>query len=160
MSKRISLKKLGEKMERAKGESSAKKSTLVKGVVIGEKRSRDDPSSSPSKKGKPGDSPKRKEPAIAPEPKKKATRPDECPRATTSSKPGEGSSPSLGTVLGPGASILGSPSIAEKILRGVIPPSDQEKVGQLSLDHTATKFFHVLVQVLPRLCPHFLLVLS
>ena len=136
-------------MERAKGESSAKKSTLVKGVVIGEKRSRDNPSSSPSKKGKPGDRPKGKEPAIAHEPSKKATMPDECPKTTTSSNPGEGSSPSLGTVLGPAASILSSPSIAEKILQGVIPPTDQEKIGQLSLDQTTTNFFYILGQVLP-----------
>ena len=67
MLKRISLQKLDKKVEKAKGESSAKKSTLVKGVVIGEKRSRDDPSNSPSKKGKPKDSPKGKEPAIASE---------------------------------------------------------------------------------------------
>ena len=71
MSRRISLKKLGEKVEKAKGESSAKKSIPVKGVVIGEKRSRDDPSISPSKKAKPGDSPKGKEPVVAPEPRKK-----------------------------------------------------------------------------------------
>ena len=66
MSRRISLKKLGEKVEKAKGESSAKKSIPVKGVVIGKKRPRDEPSISPSKKAKPGDSPKGKEPAIAP----------------------------------------------------------------------------------------------
>ena len=71
MSKKISLKKLSEKVEKAKGESSTKKSTPVKGVVIGKKCSRDDPSSSPSKKGKPGDSPKGKEPATTPEPRKR-----------------------------------------------------------------------------------------
>ena len=50
MSRRISLKKLGEKVEKAKGESSTKKPTPVKGVVIGEKRPMDEPSISPSKK--------------------------------------------------------------------------------------------------------------
>ena len=110
----------------------------------------DEPSISPSKKAKPRDSPKGKEPLIAPEPKGKMSSPTDRPRATTSSSPGEGSSPSLGIVLGLRASILRSPFVAEKILRGVIPPSDQEKVGQLSLDKTANKFFHALGQVLHR----------
>ena len=85
MSRRIGLKKLGEKVEKAKGESLAKKSTPVKGVVIGEKRPMDEPSISPSKKAKPGDNPKGKEPAIAPEPKRKTTGLDDRPRAPTSS---------------------------------------------------------------------------
>ena len=131
------MKKLGEKVEKAKGESSAKISVPVKGVVIGEKRPMDEPSTSPSKKAKSRDDSKWKGHAPTPEPKKKKSGPVDHPGATTSFRPGEGSSPSLGTVLGPRASILGSPSIAEKILRGVIPPTDQEKVGQLSLDQTA-----------------------
>ena len=124
MSRRIRLKKLGEKVEEAKGKNSTKKSIPVKGVVIGEKRSRDDIYISPSKHVKYGDNPNGKEPAVASEPKRKITGPGDCPRATASLKPDEGSSPSLGTVLGAGASILGSPSIAEKILRGVIPLAD------------------------------------
>ncbi|GFZ09645.1 hypothetical protein Acr_21g0002440 [Actinidia rufa] len=95
--KRISLKKFGEKVEKSKNRGSAGASTLAKGVVIGEKQPRDDPSSLPSKKG------------------------------ATSSKPKSGNSPSLGTVLGPGTSILGSRGITEKILWGGIPHADQEK---------------------------------
>ena len=148
MSKRISLKKLGERVERSRGESSSKKSAPpAKGVVIGEKRPVEEPPTSPSKKAKSGDDSKGKGQAPTPEPKKKSG-PAGHPGATTSSRPGEGSSPSLGTALGPRASILGSPSVAEKILRGVIPPTDQEKVGQLSLDQTASKFFQALGQVL------------
>ena len=55
ISRRISLKKLGEKVEKAKGKSLAKKSVLVKGVVIGKKRPMDEPYTSPSKKAKSGD---------------------------------------------------------------------------------------------------------
>ena len=146
MSRRISLKKLGERVEKARGESSSQKSgpPPLKGIIIGEKRPADEPPSSPSKKAKSGDD-KGKGQAPIPESKKKSG--PAHPIAPTSG-PGEGSSPSLGTVLGPRASILGSPSVAEKILRGVIPPTDQEKVGQLTLDQTASKFIHALGQVL------------
>ena len=110
MSKRISLKKLGEKVEKSKNGRSVAVPTPAKGVVINEKRPREDLSSSLSKKGKAVDSPKGKKFATAPEPKKKATRPGDetCSRFTPSLKPEVGSSPSLGTVLGPGDSILGS----------------------------------------------------
>ena len=146
MSRRISLKKLGERVERARGESSSQKSgpPPAKGIVIGEKRPADEPPSSPSKKAKSGDD-KGKGQAPIPESKKKS---GPVQPTAPASGPGEGSSPSLGTVLGPRASILGSPSVAEKILRGVIPPTDQEKVGQLTLDQTASKFIHALGQVL------------
>ena len=113
MSKRISFKKLGEKVEKSKNEGSMAGPTLTKRVVIGEKCPREDP----SKKGKAIDSPKGKRVTSAPEAKKKATRPGNvaCSRAISSPKPGEGTSTNLGTVLGPEASILGSPSISEKI---------------------------------------------
>ena len=52
MSKKISFKKLGEKVEKSKNGGSMVGSTPAKGVVIGEKRPRDDPANSPSKKGK------------------------------------------------------------------------------------------------------------
>ena len=42
---------------------------------------------------------------------------------------------------------MGSPFIAEKILQGVIPPADKEKLEKLTLDQTATRFFHVIGQV-------------
>ncbi|GFY94786.1 hypothetical protein Acr_10g0001710 [Actinidia rufa] len=81
--------------------------------------------------------------------KKKATSSGKAPTppATASPRPGEGSLANLGTVLGPAASMLGSPSVAEKLLRGVIPPADKEKVEKLTLDQTAIKLFHVIGQV-------------
>ena len=84
----------------------------AKGVVIGEKRPREGPSSSPNKKGKIANSPKGNETASAPEPMKKAIKGGDMAysKATPSSKPGKGSSPNLGTVLGPGASTTGSDS--------------------------------------------------
>ena len=39
-----------------------------------------------------------------------------------------------GTALGLKASILGSPSVIEKILREVIPPANKEKVKKIILD--------------------------
>ena len=74
MSKRISLKKLNEKVEKSKSGDSIVGSSQAKGVVIGKKCPREDPSSSPNKKGKATDGPKGKKAASAPEPKKKATR--------------------------------------------------------------------------------------
>ncbi|GFY85497.1 hypothetical protein Acr_04g0002350 [Actinidia rufa] len=50
--KRISLKKLAQKVDESKSESSAIKPTLAKGAVIGKKRSREESSTSPRKKGK------------------------------------------------------------------------------------------------------------
>ena len=43
--------------------------------------------------------------------------------------------------------MLGSSSVVEKILGGVIPPSDKENVDKLTLDQVVTKFFHVVSQV-------------
>ena len=144
MSKRISFKTLGEKLEKSKNESSSGTPGPAKRVVIGEKRARESLASSPSKKGKVDDSSKGKGVDWELEGKKKATS---SSNATASSRPGEGTSANLGTVLGPTASILGSPSVAEKLLRGVIPPADKEKVDKLTLDQTATKLFHVIGQV-------------
>ncbi|GFY97531.1 hypothetical protein Acr_12g0000720 [Actinidia rufa] len=80
--------------------------------------------------------------------KKKVTSSSKAPTTPTvaSSRPGEGTSANLGTVLGPTASILGSPSVAERLLQGVIPPADKEKVEKLTLDQTAMKLFHVIGQ--------------
>ncbi|GFZ05549.1 hypothetical protein Acr_17g0011210 [Actinidia rufa] len=147
MSKRISFKKLGEKLEKSKNGSSSGTPAPAKGVVIGEKRARESLASSPSKKGKVDNSSKGKGVDRELEGKKKATSLSNAPStpAPTSSRLGEGTSANLGTVLGPTASILGSPSVAEKLLRGVIPLADKEKVDKLTLDQTATKLFHALV---------------
>ena len=59
----------------------------------------------------------------------------------------EGTSVNPGAILGPRGSMLGSPSVVEKILGGVIPPVDKEKVDKLSLDQVMTKFFHIIAMV-------------
>ncbi|GFS38387.1 hypothetical protein Acr_00g0057180 [Actinidia rufa] len=90
MSKRISFKKLGEKLGKSANVSSE---TLapVKGVVIGEKHARESLASSPSKKGKVDDGSKGKGVDREPEAKKKATSLRKAPTtlATTSSCPGK-----------------------------------------------------------------------
>ena len=65
MSKIISLKKLNEKVKKSKSGGLVVGLSQDKGVVIGEKRPREDPSSSPSKKDKVTDNPKGKETASA-----------------------------------------------------------------------------------------------
>ncbi|PSS36116.1 Glucosamine-1-phosphate N-acetyltransferase like [Actinidia chinensis var. chinensis] len=60
--------------------------------------------------------------------------------------PWEGNSANPGVTLGPGTSKLGNPSVAEKILAGVILHADKEKVNKLSLDQVVTKFFHIVGQ--------------
>ncbi|GFY95674.1 hypothetical protein Acr_10g0010590 [Actinidia rufa] len=124
MSKRISFKKLGEKLKKSKNGSSSGTPAPVKGVGKGVDR---------ELKGK-----------------KKATSSSNAPTtlATASSHPREGTSANLSTVLGPTASILGSPSVAEKLLWGVIPSTDKEKVDKLTLDQMATKLFHMIGQAL------------
>ncbi|GFS40521.1 hypothetical protein Acr_00g0069090 [Actinidia rufa] len=148
MSKRVSFKKIGEKLEKSAGVSSGTP-IPAKGVVIGEKRARESITSSPSKKGKADDGLKGKRVESGLDGKKKATSSSKASAAPTaaSSRPGEGTSAHLGTVLGP-PSILGSPSVAERLLRGVILPADKEKVDKLTLDQTETKLFHVIGQAL------------
>ena len=148
MSKRISFKKLGEKLEKSKNRNSSGTPAPAKRVVIGEKLAREGLASSPNKNGKVDDGSKGKGVDCEPE-GKKATPSGNIPTtvAMALSRSGEGTSANLGTVLGPTASILGSLSMAEKLLRGVIPPADKEKVEKLTLDQTATKFFHVIGQV-------------
>ncbi|GFY84217.1 hypothetical protein Acr_03g0009910 [Actinidia rufa] len=149
MSKRVSFKKIGEKLRKVVGASSGAP-VLAKGVIIGEKQPGESITSSPNKKGKVDDGSKGKGVVIGPEGRKKATSSSKAPTtlATASPRPGEGSSTNPGTGLGPTASILGSPSVAEKLLRGVIPAADKEKVEKLTLDQTATKLFHVIGQAL------------
>ncbi|GFZ19865.1 hypothetical protein Acr_28g0005700 [Actinidia rufa] len=150
MSKRVSFKKIGEKLGKAASASSRGLPFRPRGVIIGEKRPGESITSSPSKKGKVDDGSKGKGVVIGPEGKKKKTSSGKAltPPSTASPRPGEGSSANLGTVLGPTASMLGSPSVAEKLLQGVIPPADKEKVEKLTLDQTATKLFHVIGQAL------------
>ncbi|GFZ15755.1 hypothetical protein Acr_25g0001640 [Actinidia rufa] len=149
MSKRVSFKKIGEKLGKMAGASSGTPAP-AKGVVIGEKRAGESIMSSPSKKGKADDGSKGKGVESGSEGKKKATSLNKASAAPPAapSRPGEGTSAHLGTVPGPSISILGSPSVAERLLRGVIPQADKEKVEKLTLDQTATKLFHVIGQKL------------
>ncbi|GFS31428.1 hypothetical protein Acr_00g0017220 [Actinidia rufa] len=151
MSKRISFKKLGEKLKKSKNRSFLRILAPAKMVVIGEKCTRESLASSASKKGKVDDGSKGKGVDREPKGKKKATPSSNALPipATASSRLGEGTSATLDAALGPTASILGSPSVVEKLLRGVIPPADKEKVEKLTLDQTVTKLFHVIGQKLP-----------
>ncbi|GFZ20083.1 hypothetical protein Acr_28g0007880 [Actinidia rufa] len=72
MSKRVSFKKIGEKLEKAASASSGTPAP-AKGVVIGEKRAGESITSSPSKKAKADDGSKGKGVDIGPEGKKKAS---------------------------------------------------------------------------------------
>ncbi|GFZ09794.1 hypothetical protein Acr_21g0003930 [Actinidia rufa] len=147
MSKKISFKKLGEKEEKSKNRSSMEGSTPAKGVLIGEKRTKMDPASLLGKKGKAVDNSKGKEHAPAPEAKKKVAKQGDvaCSRATSLPKPRKDTLTNLSTALGPMTSIMGSPSMAEKILRGAISLADKEKVEKLTLDQTATRLLQALV---------------
>ncbi|GFS34119.1 hypothetical protein Acr_00g0032350 [Actinidia rufa] len=145
-SKRVSFKKIGEKLGKTAGASSGTPAP-AKGVVIGEKQVGESITSSPSKKGKADDGSKGKGVDSGPEGKKKATSSSKASVVPTVAVacPGEGTSAHLGTIPGAPPSILGSPSVAERLLRGVIPPTDKEKVDKLTLDQTAMKLFHALV---------------
>ncbi|GFS40779.1 hypothetical protein Acr_00g0070500 [Actinidia rufa] len=102
--------------------------TLLR-VVIGDKCTGESLASSASKKGKVNDGSKGKEIDREPEGKKKAISLSNALTvpATASSRLGEGTSATLSAALGPTAFILGSPFVAEKLLRGVIPLADKEK---------------------------------
>ncbi|GFY91129.1 hypothetical protein Acr_07g0013250 [Actinidia rufa] len=149
MSKRVSFKKIGEKFRKTAGASSGIP-VPAKGVVIGKKRARKSITSLPSKKGKADDGSKGKRVDSGSEGKKKATSSSKTSAAPTAvpSCPGEGTSAHLRTISGPSPSNLGSPSVAERLLRGVIPPADKKKVEKLTLDQMATKLFHVIGQAL------------
>ena len=112
------------------------------------------PDITPAKKGKITDNLKGKEAMPPPEAKKRATwrfrtSPSKAINALTIiTTIGESSSNNLEYVLGPRASILGSTFVAEKILGGVIPLANKEKIDKLTLNQVITKFFHVIGQVL------------
>ncbi|GFZ05113.1 hypothetical protein Acr_17g0006850 [Actinidia rufa] len=134
ISKRLSLKKISEKVAQSKGGNSTAEPTLAKGVVIGEKRSREELTTSPSKKGKADDGSKGKKAAPVSEAKKKSALFGDvsCSRATPSPRPGDGTS----TNLGPW--VLRTPFwAAHPWLKSYcgewIPPADKEKVEKLTL---------------------------
>ncbi|XP_057482144.1 uncharacterized protein LOC130769038 isoform X2 [Actinidia eriantha] len=149
MSKKISWKKLAQMVEGSKGASSAVKSTPVaKWVVIGP---RDEvPNISPSNKGKSTSDAKKKGPISPLEEKRKGSSVKALAKAKALSNKaaaGEGTSANPGAVLGPKASMLGNPTVAEKFLEGVIPPSDKEEVEKLGLDRAISRFFHGVGEV-------------
>ncbi|GFZ19762.1 hypothetical protein Acr_28g0004670 [Actinidia rufa] len=119
MSKRVSFKKIGEKLEKMAGVSSGTP-VPAKGVVIGEKREGESTTSSPSKKGKTNDGSKGK-------------------RGRDLSSPRYRFEPPF---------YLGQPVCGREVAAGVIPLADKEKVDKLTLDQTATKLFHVIGQAL------------
>ncbi|GFZ04834.1 hypothetical protein Acr_17g0004060 [Actinidia rufa] len=138
MSKRVSFKKIGEKLGKAAGVSSGTPA-LAKGVVIGEKRAGENITSSPSKKAKADDGSKGKGVDIGPEGKKKASSSSKASAAPTvvPSRPGEGTSAHLGAVSGLRAFYLGQPVCCRKVTAGAtgrIPCSSRE---QQSLDELA-----------------------
>ncbi|GFY96533.1 hypothetical protein Acr_11g0008390 [Actinidia rufa] len=117
MSKRVSFKKIGEKLGKAAGASSGTPAP-AKGVVIG------------------------KGVDIGLRAKKKASSSSKTSAAHCRSFTPRGRD--LGSsqrCSGSAPSILGSPSVAERLLRGVIPPADKKNVEKLTLDQTATKLF-------------------
>ena len=130
MLKRISLKKLTQKVEESKVVSSATKSTLVaKGVIIGENRPRDKVpyilSSEAGSKGKE---------AMPPLEARKKAKSMVTPNAAAimgaihSVATKESTSTNPVAALGPRAIILRSSATEEKLLEAVIPPSDKEEV--------------------------------
>ncbi|GFS33578.1 hypothetical protein Acr_00g0029410 [Actinidia rufa] len=133
MLKRISLKKLAQKVEKAKGVSSVSKSTpAAKGVVIREKCSREETSnvslSEAKSKGK----------ALPPPVAKKiklVTSNARCRPKEPNQHcfPGRAHRPKLVLPLGTGPPCWGA-AMAKTIMFGAIPAADKEKVDKLSLD--------------------------
>ncbi|GFY88916.1 hypothetical protein Acr_06g0008560 [Actinidia rufa] len=115
MSKRVSFKKIGEKLRKT-ASSSLGTPVPAKEVMIGEKRAGESITSLPSKKEKANDGSKEKGVDSGPEGKKKATSSSKALATPTaaSSRPGEGTSANHGTIPSPTPSILGSPSVTER----------------------------------------------
>ncbi|GFZ17514.1 ubiquitin carboxyl-terminal hydrolase-related protein [Actinidia rufa] len=146
---KISLKKLDQMGEGSKGSSPSAKSTpTAKGIVVGDKCPRDEvPDISPSKKGSKGKG------AIPPPEAKKAAKSTTTSSVAASRRtpivaPGEGTSASPDGVLGPQASMLENPVVAEKLLEGVIPPVDKEEVEKLDLGRAILRLFRGVGEVL------------
>ena len=78
---------------------------------------------------------------------KKAKSDKTASRATHPLAPREGTSTRPSHPLGPGASMMASASVAEKILAGVVLFVDRERIEKLGLDQVVTKFLHCIGQV-------------
>ncbi|GFS39127.1 hypothetical protein Acr_00g0061240 [Actinidia rufa] len=130
------LKKLGQNLKGSKSKGSTARFAPAKGVFIGEKQPRNvfvtspgnkESTTLPNKKGKIAIDPKGREPTPPLGAKKAKPINVASSRAILVPKSGECSSANPTTVLGPRASFLGSPSMAEKMLSGVVPPEDKKK---------------------------------
>ena len=107
---------------------------------------------SPNKKGSKG-----KGIMSSPKAKKKVAK----SKATSSKAASKGATPRValreGTLANPGhvlglrASMLKNPTVAEKLLEGVIPPIDREEVGKLNLDRAISRLFYGVGQVINHL---------
>ncbi|GFS38890.1 extra-large G-protein 1 [Actinidia rufa] len=128
MSKRVSFKKIGEKLGKS-GECEPGDSRSGEGVVIGRQAARREYHQLASKKGK-ADNSRRERGSASPLRLKRKHRAKPRPFQPPLS-------------LAPG-----SPWWPRSCWRGVIPPADKEKVEKLTLDQTATKLFHVIGQAL------------
>ena len=62
-----------------------------------------------------------------------------CPKERTSANPG--------VDLGPIATVLENPGVAEKLLQGLVLPIDQVELDKLNLDRAIMRFFHYVGQV-------------
>ena len=65
----------------------------------------------------------------------------------TFAAPGEVTSVNPGVVLGLEASTLDNPTMAKKLLQGIVLPVDKETVNKLDLDMETTWFLHALIQM-------------
>ncbi|XP_057511553.1 uncharacterized protein LOC130793727 isoform X2 [Actinidia eriantha] len=142
MSARVGTSVLGEKGVKAKADKTAKVTIAkppAKGVVIQEKRPWEDDH---VEKGEPG-SLKGKEAMPPPPPKRtKSNRGAINARGRSS---GAGTSSPGGDVEP--ESMMSDASVARRLLTGVIPPPDRERVDQLSENGLVAKTFYALGQV-------------
>ncbi|GFS33127.1 hypothetical protein Acr_00g0026490 [Actinidia rufa] len=147
MSKRIILKKLAQKVEESKGVSSSTKSPpTAKGVVIWEKCLKDEVSNILPREVKSNgkvtlpllNAKKAKSSMTSSAPAIKGAKPIMAP--------GKGTLANPGTALRLEASMLGNPSMAEKILVGIILPDDKEKAVVLGSSLTVRKLEGLLTE--------------
>ena len=100
----------------------------------------------PSKKGKEAIDAKKKGPMPPPKEKKKALpKFKSTPSQMASKVVVHAAVP--GMYLGPNASVLETPLVAEKLLQRFVLPADQVELDKLDLNWAITNFFHVVSHV-------------
>ena len=139
------MEKLAKKVEEKKEAKVAPSST--KGMVIREKRTREEaPDSSPIKKGAVDDlKGKEKEMPLLDAKKAKSNKTVSGTTRLPALEEGTLARPSHPLGLGP--SMMASASVAKKILAGVVLFADRENVERFGLDQVVTKFLHCIGQV-------------